>query len=89
MDKIRLWQLLQYYDMNESPGNRIQVVSLDHEWGDADELFVDSEILEPFYDYIVADLRCEKSFIDGSPVLRVSLKNVCQSWKQLLDGKAA
>ena len=73
MSKITLSQLLQYYDKIEAP-NRIQIVTGNNDWDFADELTVNSKLLEPFGDSNITDMSCEKSFKDGSPVIRISLK---------------
>lgn len=89
MEKIRLWQILQYLDQGDCPNNRIQLVTSYHEWTEPDEVFVDSELLEPFYEYAVTDMNCEQSLKDGGPVLRVSVEKVEQNLSILSGGKAA
>lgn len=73
MSKITLSQLLQYYDKIEAP-NRIQIVTGNNDWDFADELTVNSKLLEPFGDSNITNMSCEKSFQDGSPVIRISLE---------------
>ena len=73
MNKITLSELLQYYDKETEPVDRIQIVTGGHDWDSPDEFNIDSELLEPFADYIVTDMCCEESF-RKSPVIRVSIK---------------
>ena len=74
MKKITLAQLLQYYDMDEDAVELIQIVIGNHDWEDAHELYADSELLKPFYEYTVTALRCEESYDEGRPVLRVAIE---------------
>ena len=78
MQQITLRQLIQYYDREDEPADRLQIVT-DQEWDSADELAADSALLVPFLDWTVADLRCEKSFSGGEPVIRVSIRKISAS----------
>lgn len=71
MDKITLNQLLQYFDTD---ANRIQIVPRDHYWDSADELSMDSELLEPFKDWLITYISYELAFSDGKPIVRVSIE---------------
>lgn len=73
---MNLARLLLYYDWKQDPIDRIQIVTGDHDWDEADEINVDSELLTPFYDWEITDMRCELSFIDKSPVLRALIEPV-------------
>ena len=73
MSKITLSQLLSYFNYDEMIPSRIQVVTSDKDWNKADELYVDSELLDPFLDYMIMYMGFEKSYEDGSPILRVSI----------------
>ena len=73
MGKITLAQILQYLTFDDDRG-LIQIVMSDHDWDDAYEVTADCELLEPFYDYIVTDLRSEEAFIDCKPVIRVGIE---------------
>ena len=77
------------YDISEHPTDRIQVVTSDHDWNEAEEVFADSELLEPFYNYIVTDMSCERSYADGGPVLRIALKATVPERVHLFRMKAA
>lgn len=74
MELIRLSQLIQYYDSQGDPIDRIQIVSGEHELEDADEMTIDSEFLKPFMNWIVTELMCVMSYRDQMPVLRVAIK---------------
>ena len=74
MYKITLGQLLQYFDDEQTPAERIQIVTGDHDWDEADELFVDSELITPFIDWTVESMFFEKSFYDGKPLIRVAIE---------------
>ena len=71
---MNLAKVLLYYDMEQEPMDRIQVVTGGRDWDDADELLVDSELLIPFLSWEVTEMRGEHSFIDGSPVIRVAIE---------------
>lgn len=71
---LLLDELLQYYDWDDDTVDRIQIVTPDKDWDDADEVKINSELLTPFYSWIVMDLRCEMSFIEDRPVLRVLIE---------------
>ena len=73
MEKITLSQLLSYFNYDEMIPSRIQVVTSDKEWHEADELYVDSELLDPFLNYTIMHMGFEKSYEDESPILRVSI----------------
>ena len=70
--KVTLEQITQYYD--EESNDQIQIVLGNAEWDDAYELPVNSELLKPFLNYIVTDMRCEESYLNKKPVLRVALE---------------
>ncbi len=70
MKKLVLAELLQYFDEDEL----IQIVTDGHDWEDAYELCVDSDLLKPFRGYIVLAMRSEESYRDKSPVLRVLIE---------------
>ena len=74
MNKITLGQLLQYYDLDQNPVDRIQIVSPEHNWKDADELSVDSILLKEFCDWNVIHMGIEKTFADSEPALRVLIE---------------
>lgn len=74
MNKITLSQLLEYFNYDDMIPEKIQIVTSGRDWHEADELYVDSELLEPFMDYTIMHMGFEKSYEDGSPVLRVSIK---------------
>lgn len=73
MGKVTLKQILQYLVFGEDRG-LIQVVTKERDWDDAYELTADCELLEPFFDYIVTDMSCELSYMDGNPVIRVGIE---------------
>ena len=73
MGKITLAQILQYLTFDDDRG-LIQIVMSDHDWDDAYEVTADCELLEPFFDYIVTDMSCELSYMDGNPVIRVGIE---------------
>ena len=73
MNRITLSQLLEYFNYDEMIPNRIQVVTSDKDWHEADELYVDSELLDPFLDYTIMHMGFEQSYEDRSPILRVSI----------------
>ena len=74
MKKITLSQLLEYFNYEEMIPQKIQVVTSGRDWHEADELYVDSELLDPFLDFTITDIGFEKSYTDGDPILRVSIK---------------
>lgn len=69
MKRITFGQLLQYSD----PVDRVQVVSGDQDWEEADELNVKSELLKPFGNYVVLFMRLEET-VSGKPVIRVAIE---------------
>ena len=71
---VLLDEILQYYDMCDDPVDTIQIVTADRDWDDADEVKVDSDLLSPFYQWEVTAMRCEMSFMDDRPVLRVLIE---------------
>ena len=73
-----LASLLLYYDWKQEPIDRIQIVTPDHDWNDADEVNVNSDLLSPFLEWEITDLRCEYSFIDRTPILRVLIQQTEQ-----------
>ena len=73
MKKVTFGQILQYLTFDDDRG-LVQIVMPDHDWDDAYELTADCELLEPFYDYIVTDMRGEIAFADGEPVIRVGIE---------------
>lgn len=70
MKKLLLEDLLQYFDGDEL----IQIVTNGHDWDEAYELYKGSDLVKPFRGYIVLDMRCEESYRDKSPVLRVLIE---------------
>lgn len=74
MKKITLSQLLEYFNYDEMIPQTIQVVTSGRDWSEADEMYVDSELLDPFLDYTITDIGFEKSYTNGEPILRVSIK---------------
>ena len=77
--KMILASLLLYYDWKQEPIDRIQIVTPDHDWNDADEVKVNSDLLSPFLEWEITDLRCEYSFIDRTPILRVLIQQTEQT----------
>lgn len=73
MERIKLWQILQYLTMADRT-ELIQIVTNDNDWDDAHELSADCELLEPFYDYLVTDMSFELSYMSGEPVIRVGIE---------------
>ena len=71
---MKLVKLLLFYDLEAYPIDRIQVVTGDRDWDQADELLVNSDLLITFYLWEVTEMRSERSFIDGSPVIRVLIE---------------
>lgn len=71
---MKLVKILLFYDLEQDPVDRIQVVTGDRDWDQADELLVNSDLLIPFYLWEVTEMRSERSFIDGSPVIRVLIE---------------
>ena len=71
MNRITLGQLAQY--MNDAQA-MIQIVMPGHDWDDIDEISAGSELLDPFYDYIISYMGCEISCISGDPVIRVQIE---------------
>ena len=68
---ITLKQLLAYFDPERKPVDRVQVVSWKQEWEQADELSVNSDLLDPIRDCQVMAMECTESYIDKKPVLKV------------------
>ena len=85
MDKITLNQLLQYY---ENGSDLIQIVTDGCDWGDAEEFEVCSALLKQFYDYRVTAMRCEESYNEGLPVLRVLIEKGENENEHRLEEKA-
>ena len=75
MCKITLAQLLQYYDMEDDPVDRIQIVMPDQDWDDAADLPVDSELLIAVSNFTVVDMQCLYTS-DNKPVIRVGLSPI-------------
>lgn len=73
MMKLRLDQILQYYDMEDDPADRIQIVMPDQDWDNPDELSVNSDLLIVVKEWTVTDMRCVDANSDGFPVLRVAI----------------
>lgn len=71
--KIRLKDLIQYYDMDGEYADSIQIVMEGCDWDEAYELMVDSDLLKPYMEYVVTDMRIEES-CRRVPVLRVGIK---------------
>ena len=76
---ITLENVLQYYEMDSDPVDRIQIVTNNQNWENAGELYVDSELLNPFRSFTVTDMRCEESRFDRKPVLRVLIGGKSQT----------
>lgn len=74
MDKITLAQLLQYFEMEDEPVEKIQIVSAGQEWDYADELYGNSELLHPFRNCIITDISCEESYDHKNPIIRVGIR---------------
>ena len=72
MLKITLGQLLQYYDADEEPAERIQIVTGSQDWDCADEIAVNSDLLASFANWVITDMRCETDH-DGKPIIRVAI----------------
>jgi len=73
MSKVTLEQILQYLQ-SEDESLLIQVVTSGHDWDDAYEVTADCDLLKPFYDYIVTDLRGDLSYMDGEPIIKVGIE---------------
>ena len=82
MSKITLGQILQFLN-KDNEGGLIQIVTDSREWDDPTEIEVDCELLEPFYGYIVTDIRPELSFLEEEPIIRVGIEkdNIIQMRK--------
>lgn len=76
MQKITFGQLLQYYDPEQVPADRIQIVFPGNNWECADEIETNAKILDYFRQWIVSNIGCEESFRDNKPVLRVSIASI-------------
>ena len=75
MLRISLSQLLELYDMEEIPVDRVQIVMPDRDWDDPDELSVNSDLLITVRDWSVTELRsCKTS--SGDPILRVGISPI-------------
>lgn len=75
MDKITLEQLLQYFEMEDDPVDKVQIVTENQEWDYADELYGNSELLKPFRNWIITDIRCEESYESKKPILRIVIQS--------------
>lgn len=74
MEQITLRQLLQYFDFSPDCRELLQIVMPERDWDDVNEIYADSELLEPFYEYFVTAMSCETSIHGGNPILRVSIE---------------
>lgn len=88
MNKITLGQLMQYYDTAQDVRELVQVVFEGQDWDEAEELYADSEFLKPLYGYTVTALRCEESYEEGLPVLRVMIEKGENEYGYRLEKKA-
>lgn len=73
MERVTLEQILQYLK-NDEEREIIQIVTENNDWDDAYEVTADCELLKPFYDYTVTDLRSDLSYMDGEPVIKVGIE---------------
>ena len=73
MERITLGQLLQYFDCESEPVDKIQVATEKQEWDDAAELAADSELLRPFMGFYVESMGLEDSLTGRKTVIRVSI----------------
>lgn len=82
MDKITLGQLVQYFDLSPDLVDPIQIVMPGHDWDDINELDANSELLEPFYEYVVTAMGCEAGCMDGKPVIRATITPDIASYRK-------
>lgn len=83
MRKITFGELLQYF----SKGNLVQVIMDDRDWEDYEEMFTDSKLLIPFFDWTVTAMGCEEACLDGTPTIRVSIKKGEIENEETVDSK--
>lgn len=72
MNIITLNQILQY--LNKDEGEYIQIVTGSCDWDDPYEIESNCELLVPFYDYLVTDIRPDLSYMTGNPIFRVAIE---------------
>ena len=65
-----LVQILAEYDYEKDSYDRIQIDT----GGNVDEVLTNSHLLIPFYRWEVVGISGERSFIDGTPVIRVTIQ---------------
>ena len=65
---------MQYFDMEDDPVDKIQIVATNQEWDYADELYGNSELLQPFWNWVITDIRCEESYENKRPILRIIIQ---------------
>ena len=73
MDRIKLSQLIQYYDEDREKEERIQIV-INQEWDQADEVSIHSALLDSVMDYFITDISIEGSFRNCAPIIRVGIE---------------
>lgn len=73
MKRIKLGQLIQYFDCESEPADKIQVATENQDWDDAAELDADSDLLRPFMDFYVESMGLEDSADGKKTVIRVSI----------------
>lgn len=65
-----LVQILAEYDYEKENYDRIQIDT----GGNVDEVLTNSHLLIPFYRWEVVGISGERSFMDGTPVIRVMIE---------------
>lgn len=72
MEKIRLKQLMRYFDQeDEGVMDRIQIVTEEQEWRYAGELYVNSDLITLAGSWFVEWMRIEHAFDTQTPIIRV------------------
>lgn len=74
MGQITFKQLLQYFNFSPDCRELIQIVMPDRDWDDVNELYADSELLVPFYGYVVTAMSCETSINGNKPIIRIAIE---------------
>ena len=67
---MMLVQILAEYDYEKDSYDRIQIDT----GGNVDEVLTNSHLLIPFYRWEVIGISGERSFVDGTPVIRVMIE---------------
>ena len=73
MDRIKLSQLIQYYDQDGEKKGRIQIV-INQEWDQADEVSIHSSLLDSVMDYFITDISIEGSYRNCVPIIRIGIE---------------